>query len=154
MAQTWWELLFVWYLFARDPSPYERFTRISHVNACNTGINWDSKTVSMQWLTLVMGILAVWRITFLLNMEDGPFDIFHRIRQKSGASFFGRLLDCFFCLSVWVSLPFGIWFGETIPEMAFWTLSLSGGACIIERFSDKSQNRIITHYAEEDDGEV
>ena len=106
--------------------------------------------MSEKWFVLVAGILAVWRITFLFVMEDGPFDIFHRIRQLAGDSFFGRLLNCFFCLSVWVSTPFGILFGETVFEKLFFIATLSGGACIIERFADREHTPPVTQFFEED----
>ena len=50
--------------------------------------------------------LAVWRITHLLAREDGPFDLVVRLRQRVGQGLLGGLLDCFFCLSLWIALPF------------------------------------------------
>lgn len=107
----------------------------------------------MKWYYLIMGILAVWRITFLLSMEDGPFEILHLIREKAGTGFLGSLLNCFFCLSIWIAIPFGIWLGETIQEILLLTLSFSGGACIIERFSDRDQKYPAVQYFEEEDEE-
>src|ERR1035438_7929939 len=60
----------------------------------------------MRAYSLVLGILAVWRVTHLLNGEDGPWEIFVRLRKLAGAGFWGELLDCFYCLSLWISLPF------------------------------------------------
>jgi len=34
------------------------------------------------------------------------------LRKKAGDDFFGNLLDCFYCLSIWVALPFGLWLGK------------------------------------------
>ena len=57
---------------------------------------------SFYWLTL--GILAVWRVTHLLQAEDGPWDMVVRFRLWLADGFWGRLLDCFYCLSIWVAL--------------------------------------------------
>jgi len=69
----------------------------------------------------ILSILAVWRITHLLGKEDGPFDIVFLLRKKAGAGFFGNLLDCFYCLSIWIALPLGIWLGQTwIEKILMW----------------------------------
>ena len=85
-------------------------------------------------LRLIVGILAVWRITHFLAREDGPGDVVVRLRASVGNGFFGRLMDCFNCLSVWVSAPIALaivsW--RTIDVGLVW-LALSAGACLLER---------------------
>jgi hypothetical protein len=49
---------------------------------------------------ILLSILAVLRITHLLWGEDGPGDIFVRVRRLVGDGFFGSLLDWFYCLSL------------------------------------------------------
>lgn len=84
----------------------------------------------------VLICLAVWRITHLLSKEDGPFDLVYTLRNKAGAGFFGSLLDCFYCLSVWISLPFGLWIGQNWWEKFLYWLAISGAACIIEKITE------------------
>ena len=93
----------------------------------------------MQWVDLIIIALAIWRITHLFAKEDGPFDIIYRLRKAAGAGFFGNLLDCFYCLSIWVSLPFGIWQGNNWWEKILYWWALSGAACLLEQFTDRSQ---------------
>ena len=64
------------------------------------------------WFQFFLMSLAVWRITHLFGKEDGPFNIIFIMRKKAGAGFFGSLLDCFYCLSVWIALPFAYWIGS------------------------------------------
>ena len=81
--------------------------------------------------------LAVWRLTHLLSQEDGPFDIVIKFRKLFGQSFFGNLLDCFYCLSLWIAIPFAILLAnDWLPGIIIW-LGLSGGACLLFKFSDK-----------------
>ena len=87
----------------------------------------------MSILYLVLCILAVWRITHLFSKEDGPFDIIYAIRKKAGTGFFGSLLDCFYCTSVWVALPFGLWLGTGWPEKLLCWAAISGAACLLEQ---------------------
>lgn len=95
----------------------------------------------------ILSILVVWRITHLLGKEDGPFNIIFLIRKKAGAGFFGSLLDCFYCLSIWTALPFGIWLGTNWWEKILMWLALSGAACLLEQATTKkdSDNTPIYH---------
>ena len=83
----------------------------------------------------ILSILAVWRLTHLLSKEDGPWDIIYHIRKAAGAGFFGSLLDCFYCLSIWIALPFGIWLGHGWWEKILYWLALSGAACLLEQLT-------------------
>jgi len=81
--------------------------------------------------------LAVWRITHLLSQEDGPFDTVIKFRKLFGQGFFGNLLDCFYCLSIWIAVPFAIllcndWLSGIVIELA-----LSGAACLLFKLTDK-----------------
>jgi len=85
------------------------------------------------WPTLVLTVLAVWRTTHLLAAEDGPGNIVLKLRIALGNGFFGKLMDCFYCLSIWVAAPFAFFIAT---EPLFWVitwLALSGGACLLER---------------------
>ena len=85
------------------------------------------------WYWLVVGVLAVWRVTHLLNAEDGPWQIFVRLRRAAGDGFFGELLDCFYCLSLWVAAPVGWLLGRTWLERLLLIPALSGAASLLER---------------------
>ena len=82
----------------------------------------------MSFLWLALGVLCVWRLTHLLVVEDGPWRAVARLRSIAGGGFWGRLLDCFYCLSLWVSFPLALLIGTTWPErVALWP-ALSAGA--------------------------
>jgi len=84
---------------------------------------------------LVLGILGVWRITHLLNAEDGPGDVVVRLRRAAGDGFWGRALDCFQCLSLWIALPFAAGLGGSTLERALLWPALSGAAILLERLT-------------------
>ena len=92
------------------------------------------------WIRFAMASLAAWRITHLFAHEDGPFDVIYRVRALSGAGFWGRLLDCFYCLSLWVALPLGLYSGSTRLEKALLWLSLSAGAILIQNLFIQDKN--------------
>jgi len=89
----------------------------------------------MRFYFLTLGILAVWRITHLFHAEDGPWDLLVRFRRLAGESLFGSLLDCFYCLSVWVAAPFAWWLGNDWKERLLLWPALSGGAILAERLT-------------------
>jgi hypothetical protein len=85
----------------------------------------------------VLFSLACWRITHLLSKEDGPFDIIYKLRKKAGAGFLGSLLDCFYCVSIWVALPSFFLFGNTWYEKIIYWLATSGLVCLLEQATTK-----------------
>lgn len=95
--------------------------------------------MAASFFHFLVAVLATWRITHLLSREDGPFDILFRVKKQLGQGFFGNLLDCFYCLSIWISVPFAAWTGNGILEIVIDTIAISGAACIIQKFIDKQQ---------------
>jgi Protein of unknown function (DUF1360) len=82
------------------------------------------------WLLLT--ILAVWRLTALIAYESGPFGMFSAWRRGFVRVGLGRLVGCFYCLSVWTSclslLVFPISFSTPLV-----ILGVAGGVALIER---------------------
>jgi hypothetical protein len=103
----------------------------------------------MNAFLFVIIALACWRITHLFAKEDGPFNIIHIIRKKAGAGFFGSLLDCFYCVSVWIALPFGLWQGNTWWEKLLYWWALSGAACLLEQTTADKKNNDMPDYKED-----
>jgi hypothetical protein len=85
------------------------------------------------WLTL--GVLVVWRITHFLYAEDGPLDVGVHLRRLAGSGIWGRLLDCFYCLSVWIAAPVALWIGEGTKHRVLLWPALSAGAILLERLT-------------------
>ena len=88
-----------------------------------------------RFYILTLSVLAVWRITHLLQAEDGPSALLARLRALAGAGFLGQLLDCFNCLSLWVGALFA-WFsgGAWAEKLLLWP-ALSGAAILLERIT-------------------
>ncbi|PWF55593.1 DUF1360 domain-containing protein [Massilia glaciei] len=89
------------------------------------------------WFGFVLGLLASWRLAHLLAYEDGPWDVLVRLRRALGGGVLGKLMDCFYCVSLWVALPFGILIGRSTQESVLAWLAMSGAACLLERVGYK-----------------
>jgi hypothetical protein len=87
---------------------------------------------------VVVGILAVWRLTHLLAAEDGPWDVVVRLRGAAGDGLWGRLLDCFYCLSLWVAAPAALLVAVSWRERLLVWPALSAGAILLERVTARS----------------
>jgi hypothetical protein len=96
----------------------------------------------MRSYWLILGVLSVWRITHLLQAEDGPWNLLVRFRRLFGNGMLGALLDCFYCLSLWVSIPFAWWIGEDLKERLLLWLALSAAAILLERIPGRPENPV------------
>lgn len=87
--------------------------------------------MGVYWL--IVGTLAVWRLTHLFAAEDGPWDAMARLRRRAAPTFWGGVLDCFYCLSLWIAAPVAGLIGQSWTERGLLWLALSGGAILLER---------------------
>lgn len=90
---------------------------------------------------LLLAVLATWRLAHLVAAEDGPFDLIVGLRKRAGDGFFGSLMDCPYCLSLWFAIPFTfLLVPEPAQEVANWLtcwLAISGGACLCEALTHR-----------------
>lgn len=103
----------------------------------------------MRYYWLLLGVLGVWRLTYLLQAEDGPWDLMARLRRALGDAFWGRLLACFYCLSLWISAPFAYLLGTTTTERLLLWPALSAGAILLLRATERRAETPPALYYEE-----
>jgi hypothetical protein len=96
--------------------------------------------------------LVVWRLSHLFYGEDGPWNLLARVRYVVGHGFWGDLMDCFYCLRLWVALAFGFLLGENWNDRLLLWLAFSGAASLLERVSSNSESK-PTLVVSEDKGE-
>jgi hypothetical protein len=73
----------------------------------------------------------------MLAREDGPGDLLVRLRRRLGDGWLGRLMDCFYCLSLWIAAPLAFWVGSGPLSILVAWLALSGAACLLERLGQE-----------------
>lgn len=93
------------------------------------------------WLRLVLAVLATWRVSHLITTEDGPWDLVVRLRRMAGTGMLGRLMDCFYCTSLWIAAPFSLIVTRDLAGWVVVWLAVSGGACLLERATDRQPDR-------------
>ena len=96
-----------------------------------------------ETLKFAIATLAVWRLTHLLAHEDGPADILKRLRRLAPT----KLFTCFYCLSVWIALPFALFVTYNWTERFVTWWALSGAAMVIEKLT--RQDTLDIQLAEE-----
>ena len=87
-------------------------------------------------IEFILCTLAVWRLSYLFSQEDGPFNLVIKLRKLLGHGFLGDMLDCFYCVSLWISIPFAVLIGSGWLEWIVVWLALSGAASIIFRVTE------------------
>ena len=68
-----------------------------------------------------------------------------------GEGFWGRLFDCFYCLSVWVALPFAYLLGETWGQRLLHWPAISAAAILLERLTSRPEAETIPDYVEDEE---
>jgi hypothetical protein len=91
-------------------------------------------------MRFALASLAIWRVTHLLAEEDGPANVVVRLRERAGDGVLGELMDCFYCLSVWVAAPFGFALARRPRDAPLYSLALSGAASLLEQASRERAN--------------
>jgi hypothetical protein len=92
--------------------------------------------LQLSW-HFALAVLATWRVTHLLAAEDGPGDIVVRFRALLGQSLAGRLMDCFYCLSIWIAAPAALFVTRHWLDWIMVWLAVSGAACLLERLGQQ-----------------
>jgi hypothetical protein len=103
-----------------------------------------------EWLAFVIGALATWRVTHLIAYEDGPWDVIASLRKMAGTGVLGRLMDCFYCLSLWVAAAVAAAIASSVKEWFLPWLGLSGAACLLDRVG---REPVVVERLSEDRGE-
>jgi hypothetical protein len=103
----------------------------------------------MKFYWLVLGVLGVWRVTHLLHAEDGPWNFLVRLRRSLGNGFWGGLLDCFYCLSLWIAIPVALLVGQGWKERLLLWPALSGAAILLERLTARPEAQAPEFYVED-----
>lgn len=71
-------------------------------------------------LSYVLAVLASYRIARMLAMEEGPLELFARVRERFDSdqkTWLGRGLNCPLCLGFWVSLAMALLLAHQDPTM-------------------------------------
>jgi hypothetical protein len=103
------------------------------------------------WFHFLLGAFATWRVAHLLAHEDGPWDLVAALRGAIGEGGLGRLLDCFYCVSLWVAAPVAFAVARGPVEWMLAWLALSGAASVIERLAPAPVARLETPLFRGDD---
>lgn len=86
-----------------------------------------------QSFTFLIAALAVYRISRMLAVEEGPFKVFTTLREwPPHDSWVARGLECPLCVSFWVALPIALWCGDWL-----WWPALSATTVLLWKWEGK-----------------
>lgn len=101
----------------------------------------------MTPITLIIGGLAVWRLSHGLVKENGPLMMFARLRarlarsqKRSGGLF--DMISCVQCTSFWIGLVASLWVSHDIFTWIGYAFAFSGIAMLLESFFSKQLNTL------------
>jgi len=73
----------------------------------------------MNLLTVVIGAMAAYRVSYLITREEGPLGVFALLRERIDQhqrTWVGRGLNCVLCVSFWVTLAVSVIIGVSWLE--------------------------------------
>jgi hypothetical protein len=97
----------------------------------------------MSALHIILAAAAVWRLTHLLQVEDGPYQIFEQARARLRRASLAGAVDCFYCLSLWVAAPFAFALAPSPWEWMLTALALSALAILIDTLVARAEGKAI-----------
>jgi hypothetical protein len=111
--------------------------------------------LNVYWL--LVGTLGTWRLTHLITAEDGPWQVVARLRRRAGSGFWGGLMDCFNCTSLWMAAPVALLLGDTWVHGGLLWLACSAGAILLERVTTPARGEApsyVEHADSSGDGDA
>jgi len=107
----------------------------------------DGLVRNQSVVSLLVLVLACWRLTSLLVQEEGPFKMFARFRRFVGVRYvsgspvpygtnvIAELISCIWCCSVWVGAGLSLAYiiEPELTVLAALPFALSAGAIIVGR---------------------
>lgn len=98
----------------------------------------------MKWYLSFLGALAVWRLAHLVGplvrAGAAPNRLLARLRRWAGD---GSSAACFYCLSLWVSVPVALVIGQGWVEQVLLWLALSTAAIALDLLLDLISRRSL-----------
>lgn len=96
-------------------------------------------------LSYILAVLAAYRIARMLAMEEGPLELFARVRDRfdpEQKTWLGRGLNCPLCIGMYVSLAMALLLAHQDPTMhrsetvLAW-LGIAGGQTLLHLWAEK-----------------
>lgn len=94
-----------------------------------------------SFLTLLISILACYRLSYMLANELGPWDVFKRLRMRfSIRSNLGKGVRCALCWSLhnagWITLYLFCVDSVSLTMAPLFLLGVTGGAVLLHKLDD------------------
>lgn len=84
-------------------------------------------------MSFILAVLGSWRLCRFIIEDAGPLNVFGWLRDKIGTEGIPRagsladLMGCYYCLSMYTSIPFAVWLATSIQEFLVYCLAISAG---------------------------
>lgn len=96
---------------------------------------------NLNFIEFLLAVFAVWRLSHLISREDGPWNTLLRLRVKLGRSGLGSGMDCFYCVSLWVSTLLAVLITASFRSFILVSLGISGITCVMQLLIDRSTEK-------------
>lgn len=88
-------------------------------------------------IILMLSVLSVYRLSYLIAMEEGPFSAAERLRSavytRWPDSWLDRGINCPLCVSFWLS-----WMVVLMPTILVFCLGIAGAVLVLHKLIERS----------------
>ena len=102
----------------------------------------------MNETRLVLIVLAVYRLSRLIAIDDGPLDIFKRTRATIGRSAYrggiykstADWVNCSYCVGIWFAAIAAFMAGRLWRDRALLWLGIAGGQAVLQSIGERDDD--------------
>lgn len=94
-----------------------------------------------DWFNLLLLTLACYRLSQLIAIDEGPLEIFFKLRDRLGAydlrpdgqakTNIGRGISCPYCVGMWFALLLAVVKVGLSVDVILWLLAIAGGQAFL-----------------------
>jgi len=95
----------------------------------------------MAWYWFMLAVLATYRVAHMVALEDGPWDVFTRLRTwamlRTPGGTLERGLSCPLCISFWLAFVAAIPLSAGLIGYMFQALAIAGAVVVLYKVVER-----------------
>lgn len=94
-----------------------------------------------MWLELALAIFAVYRLSHMIALEEGPMGLFAFIQEKTSkqSNWFERGMNCVLCLSWWIAAVPSLFLAKSGVQFILYWFGIAGAVLVLHKWINRQR---------------